>query len=300
MRALTKHWKGVGNPTVAGVVAELRLRLRRAGIDSADQEAVWLVAHAVGISGLRQTVDRERVLTEGERAAIDALAAKRTQRMPLQYLLGSQEFCGLEFAVTPSVLIPRPETELLVSESLRRLAGQPRPVIAEVGTGSGCVALTLALALPYATIMASDRSAEALAVAKRNAVRHGADKMIAWLEGNLLEPMAGHALEGRVDVIVSNPPYIAESEWSFLQPEVRLYEPRTALVAGPRGTELHERLLVDAVPYLKPGGSLILEIGHMQGEVLRGLAGAMRDYRRVEVLPDHAGIGRVLIVERSG
>jgi release factor glutamine methyltransferase len=288
------------NSTVAGVVADLRRRLQRAGIESADQEAVWLVAHAVGISVLQQTVDPERVLTEGEQAAIGALAAKRTQRIPLQYLLGSQEFCGLEFAVTPSVLIPRPETELLVGESLRRLSGRPRPVIVEVGTGSGCVALALALALPHANIMASDRSAAALAVARQNAVRLGGDEVITWLEGDLLAPVAGHGLEGQVDVIVSNPPYIAESEWSSLQPEVRLYEPRTALVAGSRGTELHERLLADAVPFLRPGGSLILEIGHMQGEFLRKLAGAMPDYGRVEVLQDHAGIGRVLIVKGVG
>lgn len=297
---LTNHGKGAANQTIAEVVADLRRRLRHAGIDSADQEAVWLVAHALGMSGLQQMVDRDRVLTQDEQAAIGTLAEERTQRMPLQYLLGSQEFCGLEFAVTPSVLIPRPETELLVAQSLRKLSGRKRPVIVEVGTGSGCVAVALALALPDASIMASDRSAAALAVAKRNAGLYGAEGRITWLEGDLLAPVACHGVEGHVDLIVSNPPYIAESEWSFLQPEVRLYEPRIALVAGPRGTEFHERLLADAVPYLRPGGSLVLEMGHMQGETLRKLAGEMPDYRQVEILQDHVGIDRVLIIDRAG
>ncbi len=285
---------------IATVIADVRRRLRQAGIESADQEAVWLVEHAVGLSALQQMVERDRVLTGAEQAALDRFVVERSQRMPLQYLLGSEEFCGLQFVVTPSVLIPRPETELLVTESLKRLAGWRRPVIVEVGTGSGCVAVTLARALPQARILAGDVSAAALATAKQNGVRHGVEDRIAWLQGDLLAPLAGHGLEGQVDAIISNPPYIAEWEWSGLQPEVRLYEPRTALVAGPRGTELHERLLVEAVPYLKPGGSLVMEVGHTQGETLRELVGTMPGYRQAEILPDRAGIGRVLVAERVG
>jgi release factor glutamine methyltransferase len=214
--------------------------------------------------------------------------------------LGTQEFCGLEFEVDPSVLIPRPETELLVKEISKRLPQEDRPIIVDVGTGSGCVAVSLARAAPQASIFASDLSSAALATAKRNAKRHGVAQTITWLEGDLLAPLAGHGLEGQVTAIVSNPPYIAEAELPTLQPEVRLHEPRTALVGGSRGTELHERLLNEAIPYLKPGGLLVMELGLGQSAALRAKVKTIDSYRSAEVVFDEASIDRVLVVERAG
>jgi release factor glutamine methyltransferase len=214
--------------------------------------------------------------------------------------LGTQEFCGLEFEVNPSVLIPRPETELLVRETIRRLPRVRHPTLVDVGTGSGCLAVTLARSVSEGTMLAIDLSASALETAKRNGDRHDVGSTITWLEGDLLAPLEGRGLERSVTAIISNPPYIQEAEWPTLQPEVRLYEPPMALIAGPRGTEMHERLLIEATPFLKPGGLLIMEFGKGQGAALCKKVTSMAAYKSAEIVPDEAGIDRVLIVERAG
>jgi release factor glutamine methyltransferase len=214
--------------------------------------------------------------------------------------LGTQEFCGLEFEVNPTVLIPRPETELLVQEVIRRLPRGGRPTIVDVGTGSGCLAVTVARALPNARILATDVSIEALETAKRNACSHGVDTAIRWLTGDVLAPLAGEGCEGAVTAIMANPPYIREAEWNDLQPEVGRYEPRSALVAGVNGTELHERLLMEAAPYLISGGVLAMEMGIGQSAEICAKIETMDAYGRAEILPDEAGIDRVVIVERVG
>jgi release factor glutamine methyltransferase len=286
--------------TVGALVTDIRCRLKAAGIESADQEASWLIEHALGLSGLRQTVDHKLVLSEKAVADVQALASRREAREPLQYLVGTQEFCGLEFEVNPSVLIPRPETELLVHETFRRLQQRKGSVLVDVGTGSGCLAVMLARSVPDGKVVAIDLSARALEIAKRNARRHKVETAITWLEGDLLAPLTGLGFEGTANAIISNPPYIRESDWPGLQPEVCRYEPRTALVAGPRGTELHERLLHEAMPYLRPGGFLAMELGQGQSEELRAMVANMAVYRSPEVVLDEAGIDRVLIVERAG
>ncbi|WP_455388741.1 peptide chain release factor N(5)-glutamine methyltransferase [Petrachloros mirabilis] len=291
---------GVGCLTVGSLITEIRRRLRAAGIESAAQEPVWLMEHALGLSGLRQVVDRTRELSQNETAKVLALLSKRTKREPLQYILGTQEFCGLEFEVNPSVLIPRPETELLVRETIRRLPRVQHPTLVDVGTGSGCLAVTLARSISEGTMLAIDLSGSALETAKRNADRHAVGSTITWLEGDLLAPLEGRGLEGSVTAIISNPPYIQEAEWPTLQPEVRLYEPRMALMAGPRGTELHERLLLESIPFLMPGGLLIMELGKGQGAALCKKVTSMAAYKSAEIVADEAGIDRVLIVERAG
>ena len=284
--------------TLASVLADARRRLVDAGIEAADREARWLIEHALGLTGSSHLVDSARPLDEGEKAKVDAYVTRRAVREPLQYILGTQEFCGLEFDVNPAVLIPRPETELLVQEVIRRLPRGGRPTLVDVGTGSGCVAVTLARALSSARIFATDLSVQALETAKRNALRHGVASAIRWLEGDLLAPLAGGGCDGAVTVIVANPPYIRESEWSGLQPEVSGYEPRMALVAGAKGTELHERLLDEAAVFLAPGGLLAMELGQGQSAAVRAKIETMAVYERVEILPDEAGIDRIAIVER--
>jgi release factor glutamine methyltransferase len=284
--------------TLASVMVDARRRLLAAGVEAADREARWLIWHALGLTGSSPLVDSARPLDRYELAKVDAYVTRRALREPLQYILGTQEFCGLEFDVNPAVLIPRPETELLVQEVIRRLPRGGCPTLVDVGTGSGCVAVTLARALPSARIYATDLSVQALETAKRNALRHGVDSAICWLEGDLLAPLAGGACDSAVTAIVANPPYIRESEWNGLQLEVSGYEPRMALVAGATGTELHERLLNEAASFLAPGGLLAMELGQGQGADLRAKIETMPVYASVEILPDDAGIDRIVIVER--
>src|SRR6476659_5790125 len=184
--------------SLGSVMAHARRRLVAAGIESAEREARWLLEHALGLKGSSQLVDRARPLSADEMAKVDAAVTRRTAREPLQYILGTQEFCGLEFEVNPAVLIPRPETELLVQEVIRRLPRGSRPTIVDVGTGSGCLAVTLSRAVPNAQISAIDLSAPALEMAKRNARRHGVDTRIRWLEGDLLAPLATGGCDGAV------------------------------------------------------------------------------------------------------
>ncbi|BCA56112.1 Release factor glutamine methyltransferase [Nitrospira sp. KM1] len=285
--------------TVGELVACIRQQLFAAGIETAYQEASWLIEHALGLSGLEQTIERHRSLTTQEVKRAEAISARRVSREPLQYILGSQEFCGLQFEVNPTVLIPRPETELLVRESIRRRHQHLRPTMIDVGTGSGCLAVTLARTIPDARIIAIDQSEGAIQTARHNAIRHGVNSKISWMQGDLLSPLKDHGPDDGAAIIVSNPPYVSEAEWETLQPEVRLFEPRVALVAGPLGTELHERLLQDGWRFLAPGGWLIMELGKGQSSILKEKTQCLGPYCSVDVIQDEAGIDRLLLAERG-
>jgi len=282
------------------VIAEAQRLLEQAGIESAGQEAFWIVEHVLRIPVHHVVADRDRVLPPDELLAVRGLIERRVGREPLQYLIGTQEFCGLEFAVNAAVLIPRPETELLVEYVAQRIPSEQQATIVDVCTGSGCIAVAIARLRPRARVIATDLSNPSLDVARQNATRHAVCERITWLEGDLLGPLAGQDLEGRLDVIVSNPPYIAEADWATLQPEVRLFEPRGALVAGPQGTELHERLLQEAGRYLAPGGALIMEIGAGQARVMRRIVDQIPGLRFHRLVYDGAGLERVVIVEQVG
>jgi release factor glutamine methyltransferase len=285
--------------TLGALLFEVQCELAAAGIEAADREARWLIQHALRLTDSSQLLDGTRRIDRDAIARVKAYVIRRTAREPLQYILGTQEFCGLEFEVNPAVLIPRPETELLIQEVIRRLPQGNCPTVVDVGTGSGCLAVTLARALKNATIVATDLSARALETAKRNARRHGVDEEVTWLEGDLLAPLSGVCRKRTVTAILANPPYIRESEWSGLQQEVGRYEPRIALVAGTRGTELHERLLDEAIPYLASGGFLAMEMGQGQSDDIRGMIARIPAYERVEVVADEAGIDRIVIVQRG-
>ena len=284
--------------TIGAFLAWARQALEQAGVETAAQESRWLVAHALGLEQHQLASRAEQPVPGDRRAQAEALVLRRSAREPLQYILGTQEFCGLEFQVTPAVLIPRPETELLVQEALRVVDFNTASVLIDVGTGSGCVAITLATILGRAQLVAVDRSPEALAVARANAERHGVADRIEWVEGDLLGALRERGLAGTVEVIVSNPPYIAETDWMGLQPEVREFEPRSALVGGPTGTEYHERLLGESAEFLAPGGTLIMEIGQGQLPAVRKLAEQAGRYEPLRVVKDEAGIDRVVILQR--
>lgn len=285
--------------TIDDLVAWAKHTLEQAGVENAAQESRWLVADALGLEGHHLASKAEQPVSAEQCEHAGSLVSRRAAREPLQYILGTQEFCGLEFQVSSAVLIPRPETEVLVQETLRAVDLDNESVLVDMGTGSGCVAITLATILGKARIVAVDRSPEALAVAKDNAERHAVAEKIQWVEGDLLSALRGLGMAGAVDVIASNPPYIAEADWAGLQPEVREFEPRSALFSGLKGTEFHERLLRESKEFLAPGGSLVMEIGQGQCMAVRQMAEHIGGYAPLRVVEDEAGIERVVIATRT-
>ena len=228
-----------------------------------------------------------------------ALFKRRACREPLQYVLGTQEFCGLDFQVTPDVLIPRPETELLVEVVRQKCADISEALIADIGTGSGCVAIALARALPEATLYATDCSTQALALAQENAKRHGVQNRVTFLTGNLLDPIQLLGLQGHLDAIVSNPPYISDANLATLQPEIRLFEPRLALDGGNDGLVFHRRLVREAANFLKSDGLLAIEVGQGQARHVSGLAQDGENYYNVRTFLDRASIERVISAKKK-
>jgi release factor glutamine methyltransferase len=270
--------------------------LKAAGLKNAEREADWLLAHALGLSSGQLLVDGNGTLTARQADQARTYIDRRAAREPLQYILGTQEFGGLEIAVTPDVLIPRPETTLLVEEALQAIGAQRRSLVADVGTGSGCIAIAIAKTCPHATLWATDISWPALVVARRNALRHDVGKQVKFVQADLLGPFAASD-EGIFDAIVSNPPYIPEGEMEGLQPEVSRYEPRLALAAGPEGVAYYRRLLTAAAVLLKPAGCLIVELGVRQFNAVSALAAGAR-LSIIRCRKDHAGIERALVLRR--
>lgn len=289
------------DPTTIGhLVAWARQSLDQAGTENSAQEALWLSASALELEHHVLASRTEQPVTTEQLARAKTAILRRMAREPLQYILGTQEFCGLDFEVNASALIPRPETELLVQAVLKEAGLAEGATLVDVGTGSGCLAVTLATILEGVRIVAIDCSAEALNLAKNNAVRHGVGEKIEWIEGDLLDPLRDRNLIDTVDVIVSNPPYIAEKDWKQLQPEVRDFEPRSALVAGDKGTEFHERLFRDSKEFLVPDGLLVMEIGQGQLSLVRQAADQAGGYTGFQSMKDEAGIERVIIARRIG
>ena len=241
------------------------------GVDSPRLQTELLLAHLLKEPRLRLYLNFERSLAPAEVDALREFIRRRGQREPLQHILGSTSFCGLEIAVSRDVLIPRPETELLAERGwtfLNQLSPpNPRPPLAlDFGTGSGCLAIALALKCPAAGVCAIEISPEALALARQNALRHGLAGRIRFLEGDGFTALPEGA---RFDLIISNPPYIPSGDITSLQPEVRDYDPHRALDGGPDGLSYGRRLAVEAAPFLRPSGSLMLEFGDGQAERLR-------------------------------
>ena len=280
--------------TIAEAITRTAARLAEHQVPDARRDAEVLLGHALGRDRAWLVAHYPDALEEKAARVYEALAIRRAAREPLQYITGVQEFWGLPFAVTPDVLIPRPETELVVETALEALRNIEAPIIVDLCTGSGCIAVSLARVLPQARLFALDRSEAALFVARENARRNDTAARIRFLAGDLLEPLAELDLTGRVDLITANPPYIRSDELESLQREVRDFEPGIALIAGPRGTEIAERIITGAPASLRSGGTLVMELGMGQAEELKGVAARTGLYDRIEVHKDLAGIERVM------
>ncbi len=274
-------------------LAEAATRLRSEGVDTPRLDADLLLAHVLGVNRATLFTWPERPLTPKELTQFRDLVSRRAAREPLAYVVGHREFFGLDFAVDRRVLIPRPETELLVEHALRFADRAPSGLqVADVGAGSGAIVVALAVHLPRATLYALDESADALDLVAENARRHGVAARVHCLRGDLLEP-----LTGAVDLITANLPYVRTEEWQALMPEIRDYEPRAALDGGPDGLDLIRRLLSLAVPCLLPGGALLLEIGASQGPAVTALARQHFPRAEVRLHTDYAGLDRLVVVE---
>ena len=269
-------------------------RLSQAGIANANLEALWIVEEVLGVSRVRILSYGEDVLDTKHYQRAISLIERRAAQEPLQYVLGSQEFCGLDMVVNPGVLIPRPESELLVEEAISLLEAHPQPVILDVGTGSGCLAISIGLALKRARVIASDRSLLALQVARTNARKHGIGSRILWLAGDLLAPLLSSGLAGKVTAIIASLPYISHDEWDRLSPDVKDFEPRLALDGGPDGLDIYRRLLHEAPEILSSGGRILMEIGIGQVDRLCQEVSASSFFEVEHIQPDLQGIPRMV------
>ena len=271
--------------TIRYLIAQGTQSLHQAGVDTPRLDAELLLADLLGVGRAYLYAHPEEEVGATILQEWQHRLKRRVRREPLAYILGKAEFYGLEFTVTPDVLVPRPETEVLVEAILAR---QPATV-ADIGTGSGCIAIAVAAHLPQARVWATDISEAALRVARENAERHGVADRIHFLQGDLLQPLAGL----RFDMIACNPPYVAESERLSLQPEVREWEPPHALFTGKDPLQFHRQLAAEAHFHLHEGGWLMMEVGLGQAEAVATLLGEV-GYRDVRILNDLAGIGRVV------
>lgn len=284
---------------LSGTLIDGVRRLLEAGIDSARLDAELLLGCALGMSREELIIAATRNLSVGESQRYDDLLRRRLDREPLAYITGQQEFWSLGFLVSRDVLVPRPETEILVECALEHLAKinkREAPRILELGTGSGAIAVALASELPQAQIVATEIAPAALAIARRNASRNGV--AMRFLEGDLFSAL-DQELEDDFDLIVSNPPYIPRGEIAHLEAEVSRWEPRAALDGGVDGLDFYRRIAEQAPGYLRPGGAVAVEIGAAIGSLVLALFRNNPAYGDSQVDQDYSGRDRVVIARTS-
>jgi len=269
--------------------------LESRGVESPRLQVELILAHVLRIPRLQIYLQFERILPTEILDAVRLAIQRRGQRVPLQHILGSASFCGLEIDVSPDVLIPRPETELLAEHAWTWLSQHTTnsPLVLDWGTGSGCLAIAVASHHPTACITAIDVSTASLEVARRNAARHAVADRIEFLHTDGAESLPGHS---RFHLIVGNPPYIATAEIPTLEPEVRDHDPALALDGGPDGLDLYRRLATTLRTHILPAGALMLEFGDGQSQAVSGILTAA-GWMQPEVHPDHSGRNRFLVTQ---
>ena len=288
--------------TVGRLLEKSRGYLEEKGVEAARLSVELLLSHSLGCERIQLYTSFEQPVPELVVARFRELVKLRAQQVPVGYLTGKSYFYSLEFSITPDVLIPRPETELLVEQVINicRASHFANPGILEIGTGSGCVAIALAKNLLHAEVVATDISASALAVAKDNAQRYELGERIRFVQGDLFEALSEEGKRpGGFDFIVSNPPYISPEEVPDLPREVREYEPRVALLGGDEALAVHRRVVDGAEGYLAEQGKLLMELGHEQAQAARGLLEQSGYLSEVRTVRDLQGHERVVIGEKK-
>lgn len=283
--------------TVRRILEWTTAHLEKHGSETPRLDSEVLLAHARGCQRIQLYTRYDEALREDERSVMRDLVRRRAQSEPVAYLVGHREFFGLDFRVTPDVLIPRPDTETLVVELLELARPLASPRVLDIGTGTGCIAIAAAVNHPGGNFTAIDVSEPALAVARENAERHGVADRIRFLTGDLFAPLeAGE----RFEIIASNPPYIRDDEIETLQPDIRLHEPLSALVAGPDGLTTIRRLIAEAPRHLAPGGYLLMEIAPEQAAAVHNLLEGEAAYGEIRIIKDLPGKERVALARVLG
>ncbi|MBI3754561.1 MAG: peptide chain release factor N(5)-glutamine methyltransferase [Deltaproteobacteria bacterium] len=287
--------------------------LTRYEVPDPKAEAEYLLAHALGCKRIELHLHCSGTLAFNEMQRLMDFVGRRIKREPSQYIIGEQEFWGLPFKVNKDVLIPRPETEILVEEAVeavnckllnvncrkkqtnsisRFTVHNSQFTILDLCTGSGCIAIALAKEIPDCKVYVTDISEMALNISRENAERHGVADRITFIQGSLFEPLKGSGLKEKFDLIVSNPPYISKKMMNELQPEVKDYEPQAALYGGDDGLDFYRKIIADAPAYLAKGGYLMLEMGYGQAEKIKNLIEQSNVFEDITVIKDFAGIDR--------
>ena len=276
--------------------------LKKSEIEFPEIDADTLLIYVLSCDRTRLYTNQDNIIDEADICKYKKLIYKRASHVPLQYITGCVEFMSLDFTVDERVLIPRPETEILVETILDKAQGNILPdkcvIIMEIGTGSGNIAVSLAKNLSNAEIYTNDISQEALLVAETNVQRHDIADKVHLLHGNFFGVFNNSVEKEHVDFIVSNPPYVSESEWNELEPEVREHEPRQALVGGEDGLHFYRRIINDAAHWLRPGGFLVIEIGETQANGVSKLIEDEEHYERTERIKDLQGKERIISARR--
>jgi release factor glutamine methyltransferase len=276
--------------TIARLLEWTREYFAKRGVEKPRLDAEVLLAHALGVDRVSLYTGFDRVVDEKALAQFREHVKRRAEGCPVAYITGRKEFMSLAFEVSPDVLIPRPATEILVEKAIEVAAAMASPTIADIGTGSGGIAVSAAVNVPHARVFATDVSEAALKIAERNAHVNGVQARVRFLLGHMLEPLRGEGLAGKIDLLLSNPPYVAESEWPNLMKDVREYEPRGALVSEGEPLRFYRALAGGAEEMLSPGGYLMVEVGAERAEAVAAIfadAGlcsveTIRDYERIE------------------
>ncbi len=266
-------------------------------IDTAETDAIILLCELTGNSRIQLYLSDDTSLPENKLTQYWQLLKRRASHEPVAYILGKKAFMDWEFMVNPDVLIPRPETEILVEEVIK--IGKKldfSPVVVDIGTGSGAIAISLALTLNL-KVYATDASVSALETAKINAAKLGVVDKITFGYGNLFEPLEKLNIQKIVDVVVSNPPYVATSQWEELPLDVR-FEPKVALDGGEEGLAFYDKIIVGSLDYLREGGYLALEVGYNQAQIIKDTIWQTKEFKKIKIIKDYQGIERVLLARR--
>lgn len=290
--------------TIAQALRWAHSELKASGIEDVRFEAEYLLSSALGCKRHELFLNPGKALSPGEAAAFSDYIARRGRREPAQYIVGHTDFRWLTIKVTRDTLIPRPETEILVEEAVKKAktlpcSAKPGLIAIDLCTGSGCVAVSFSHEVSSSTVYATDISKEALKVAGDNARSCGVEGRIRFCQGDLYSALDGLNLSNCASIIMSNPPYVAQADMNSLQPEVRDYEPRAALLGGAQGLDFYRRIIKDAPRYLTTGGFLLMEIGYGQAKDIKKMFEEYGGFADIEVKKDLSGIERVIIAKNT-